>query len=379
MSLGWPRVARRGIPRDASIEIEHPDPAPVNPQGSRGCSTVIEASARARSGLPVAGAATARSAPRAGDHTAPMDFTPHPGPGRAPRPRPRLRRRRTSSPCEAEFERRGTLDPDATPRSSSAPRSRPASTAAACRSRSGGQGWTARGAGAGPRAAGPGDRRPVVVHPRRLQRARPLHARAAARYLDPSLRGERNGSYAITEAGQGSDARTLASTAVRDAADRRVRAQRREVVRHRAVGHRLHDLPLPRARAASERLPTLFLVDYDTPGLVLTHDPDYTHTFADRHPQFVLDRRPRPGRRGAGRRGRGRQPDQRVVRRGAAPHRGTLQRGDGAAADARGRVGDRAGPVRHSGSTTSRACRFPLADSAADAAAARLLTREAAS
>ena len=30
------------------------------------------------------------------------------------------------------------------------------------------------------------------------------------RYLDPSLRGERNGSYAITEPGQGSDARTLA-------------------------------------------------------------------------------------------------------------------------------------------------------------------------
>src|SRR3954469_23652374 len=36
------------------------------------------------------------------------------------------------------------------------------------------------------------------------------------RYLDPSLRGERNGSYAITEPGAGSDARTLAATATRD-------------------------------------------------------------------------------------------------------------------------------------------------------------------
>ena len=35
------------------------------------------------------------------------------------------------------------------------------------------------------------------------------------RYLEPSLRGERNGSYAITEAGAGSDARALAATAVR--------------------------------------------------------------------------------------------------------------------------------------------------------------------
>ena len=39
-----------------------------------------------------------------------------------------------------------------------------------------------------------------------------------ARYLDPSLRGERFGSYAITEPGAGSDARALAATAVRDAA-----------------------------------------------------------------------------------------------------------------------------------------------------------------
>ena len=38
------------------------------------------------------------------------------------------------------------------------------------------------------------------------------------RYLDPSLRGERFGSYAITEPGAGSDARALATTAVRDPA-----------------------------------------------------------------------------------------------------------------------------------------------------------------
>ncbi|MEX1172067.1 MAG: acyl-CoA dehydrogenase family protein, partial [Chloroflexota bacterium] len=38
------------------------------------------------------------------------------------------------------------------------------------------------------------------------------------RYLEPSLRGERFGSYAITEPGAGSDPRTLAATAVRDAA-----------------------------------------------------------------------------------------------------------------------------------------------------------------
>ena len=34
---------------------------------------------------------------------------------------------------------------------------------------------------------------------------------------------------------------------------------------------------------------TLFLVDYDTPGLRILADPDHTHTFADRHPQFALE------------------------------------------------------------------------------------------
>ena len=38
------------------------------------------------------------------------------------------------------------------------------------------------------------------------------------RYLEPSLRGERFGSYAITEPGAGSDARALQATAVRDVA-----------------------------------------------------------------------------------------------------------------------------------------------------------------
>ena len=37
------------------------------------------------------------------------------------------------------------------------------------------------------------------------------------RYLEPSLRGERFGAYAVTEPGAGSDARALEATAVRDA------------------------------------------------------------------------------------------------------------------------------------------------------------------
>jgi alkylation response protein AidB-like acyl-CoA dehydrogenase len=107
------------------------------------------------------------------------------------------------------------------------------------------------------------------------------------RYLEPSLRGERNGSYAITEAGQGSDARTLASTAVRDegTGDWVLNGEKWFV-----TGPSDTDFMIFHCHVidGEERKPTLFLVDYDAPGLAKTGDPDYTHTFADRHPQFRL-------------------------------------------------------------------------------------------
>ena len=108
-----------------------------------------------------------------------------------------------------------------------------------------------------------------------------------ARYLDPCLRGERSGSYAITEAGQGSDARTLAATAVHDpATDEYVLNGEKWFV----TGPSDTDFMIFHCHLldGGNRLPTLFLVDYDTPGVVMSHDPDYTHTFADRHPQFIL-------------------------------------------------------------------------------------------
>lgn len=107
------------------------------------------------------------------------------------------------------------------------------------------------------------------------------------RYLDPSLRGERTGSYAITEEGQGSDARTLASTAVRDAATGEYVLNGDKWF---VTGPSDTDFMIFHCHLIEDghRLPTLFLVDYDAPGVAMVRDPDYTHTYADRHPQFVL-------------------------------------------------------------------------------------------
>jgi alkylation response protein AidB-like acyl-CoA dehydrogenase len=195
------------------------------------------------------------------------------------------------------------------------------------------------------------------------------------RYLEPSLRGERFGAYAVTEPGAGSDARNLASTAVRDGDGWVLNGEKWFV-----TGPDNTDFMIVQVMVeeAGDRLPTLFLVDYDTPGVRQKADPDYMHTFADRHPQFVLEdvRVPDSARLG----GIGAADDmanewfvaerihigarcsgamERLITLGVEWATSRVQFGE--------RIFDFQGVS------------FPLADSAADASAARLLTREAAS
>lgn len=196
------------------------------------------------------------------------------------------------------------------------------------------------------------------------------------RYLDPSIRGERSGSYAITERDAGSDPHTIAASAILDPAtgDYVLNGEKWFV-----TGTDDTDFMVFHAIVVDgeERLPTLFLVDYDSPGLRLSHDPDYMHTFADRHPQFVLE----------------------DVRVPAAAILGGIGQADQLTnewfVEERIHIGARCSGAMERLLTlavewaTSRVqfgqriydfqgVSFPLADSAADAAAARLLTREVA-
>jgi len=203
------------------------------------------------------------------------------------------------------------------------------------------------------------------------------------RYLDPSLRGERNGSYAITEPGAGSDARTLAATAVRDpgTGDYRLDGEKWFVtgppdetdfmIFHCLVGG------ADAGPGGVDPEPTLFLVDYDTPGVTMKHDPDYTHTFADRHPQFVLEDVRVPASAILGGLGRADEltnewfVEERIHI--GARCAGAMERLLELAVEwATGRVqfGQRIYDFQ--------GVSFPLADSAADAAAARLLVYEVA-
>ena len=196
------------------------------------------------------------------------------------------------------------------------------------------------------------------------------------RYLDPSLRGERNGSYAVTEPNAGSDARTLDATAEEDPAtgDYILNGEKWFVTGPPDTDFMIFHCSVV---VGDSRRPTLFLVDYDTPGVGMQHDPDYMHTFADRHPQFVLtDVRVRAS---AILGGIGKADEltnewfvEERIHIGARCS-GAMERLLSLAvawATERVQFGERIYDFE--------GVSFPLADSAADASAARLLTREAA-
>ncbi len=196
------------------------------------------------------------------------------------------------------------------------------------------------------------------------------------RYLDPSLRGERSGSYAITEPGAGSDARSVSATATRDAATGEwvLNGEKWFV-----TGPDDTDFMIFHAIVVDgdRRLPTLFLVDYDTAGVRVLADPDYTHTFADRHPQFALeDVRVQDSARLGGVGAADELTNEWFVEERihiGARCTGAMERLLGLAVDwATERVQFGTPIFDYQGVS------FPLADSAADASAARLLTREAA-
>jgi alkylation response protein AidB-like acyl-CoA dehydrogenase len=197
------------------------------------------------------------------------------------------------------------------------------------------------------------------------------------RYLEPSMRGERFGAYAITEPGAGSDARALTATAVRDVSTGEYVLDGEKWFVTGPPDETDFMIFHCNVVDGEARHPTLFLVDYDTPGVTLKHDPDYMHTFADRHPQFVLDGVRVPAAAILGDIGAADDltnewfVEERIHI--GARCSGAMQRLLAEAVDwatERVQFGQRI--------LDFQGVSFPLADSAADAAAARLLTREAA-
>jgi acyl-CoA dehydrogenase len=194
------------------------------------------------------------------------------------------------------------------------------------------------------------------------------------RYLKPALRGELHDAYAVTEAGAGSDPSRIEATAVRSDGGWVINAEKWFVTYGDIAAVYI---VMANAIADGERLPTLFLVDRDSPGIEIVDDPPFTHTYPHGHPTIrftdveVTDDAVIGGVGGGDELQRAWFTEERlgIAARGVGSMWRLLEEAVGWAIQREqggGRILDYQGVS------------FPLADSAADAAAGRLLTMEVA-
>jgi acyl-CoA dehydrogenase len=100
-------------------------------------------------------------------------------------------------------------------------------------------------------------------------------------YIAPALRGEGGDAYAVTEAEAGSDPGGIASTAVATDAGWRINGEK-WFVTSGDVARVL--IVMANAIDGADRLPTLFLVAPDAPGVEFVDDPKFTHNYPHGHP-----------------------------------------------------------------------------------------------
>lgn len=105
-------------------------------------------------------------------------------------------------------------------------------------------------------------------------------------YLRPTLAGERADAYAVTERDAGSDASGIKAIAERVAGGFRVRGEKWFVT---SGDHADFLIVMANVIDGSKRLPTLFLIDLPCDGVEIIDDPLFTHVFPDGHPTYRLD------------------------------------------------------------------------------------------
>jgi acyl-CoA dehydrogenase len=194
------------------------------------------------------------------------------------------------------------------------------------------------------------------------------------RYLRPALRGELHDAYAVTEAEAGSDPSGIATTARKSDGGWVIDGEKWFVTTGDIASVYI---VMANAIVDGEPLGTLFLVDRDLDGIEIVDDPPFTHSYPHGHPTIrfngveVADDAIIGGLGGGGE----------LQRRWFTEERlGIAARGVGSMWRLLEETTAWALERRQGGSRIMdyQGVSFPLADSAADAAAGRLLTLEVA-
>jgi acyl-CoA dehydrogenase len=106
------------------------------------------------------------------------------------------------------------------------------------------------------------------------------------RYLEPALRGELKDAYAVTERNAGSDPSRIEATAVRSEGGWRINGEK-WFVTSGDVAQVL--IVVVNAIEDGAKLPTLFAIETDAPGVVYADDPRFTHNYPEGHPTIRFD------------------------------------------------------------------------------------------
>jgi alkylation response protein AidB-like acyl-CoA dehydrogenase len=105
------------------------------------------------------------------------------------------------------------------------------------------------------------------------------------RYLAPAIRGEVKDAYAVTEREAGSDPSRIESVAERTDAGYRISGEK-WFVTSGDVAQVL--IVMANVVDGADRLPTLFAVPSDAPGVDYVDDPGFTHSYPEGHPTIVF-------------------------------------------------------------------------------------------
>jgi alkylation response protein AidB-like acyl-CoA dehydrogenase len=113
------------------------------------------------------------------------------------------------------------------------------------------------------------------------------HASAAQvdRYLRPALRGELKDAYAVTERDAGSDPSAIVAAAEPTSSGFRLNAEKWFVTAGDVASVYV---VMANVLEGAARLPTLFVVDRDQPGVEIIDDPAYTHSYPEGHPTVAF-------------------------------------------------------------------------------------------
>jgi alkylation response protein AidB-like acyl-CoA dehydrogenase len=107
------------------------------------------------------------------------------------------------------------------------------------------------------------------------------------RYVRPTVRGEREECYAITEEGAGSDVAAIESTARRDGDGYLLRGTKWHVTSFNTADYAFFQAILDGGQHHGEH--AMFFVDLPSPGVSVVRTPAYAHTISHHHPIVSFD------------------------------------------------------------------------------------------